>query len=547
MESPAFQDPSAPPDVGARTRGVADAGRDAGLQPKDAGQPDIEADASKGPAPVLLAFIEAPIETRADLRLVDAAAALRSSQPPDEAPPWRRTLRPGAEYLAALDFSWSPDGQRIALRYASRDGARLAFFAAPDWQELTTEALPLPASQPAFVASANYAWAPDSNALAVELESAQGPFVTVFSIEGGRATPRLPEAITPALEAMAWFSPEVVFVVRADTSGREVVTFTLAPDGLTQFALPSTLLANPLELRPAPGGIVGGSADPGSFLYFWGSATVPDSVNVFTDDSYLSGGQQFVADPDPELGLTPLYAVGNVQQTLHNLADCSDVLAWADGPTSGSLAGARVACLGVQGTRATIVLHSFAGDGTASALALDEPALNVEFASIADWEAHARGFSPDGDWLALATSAHDFLVDLRGATPRFTVEEARAAGSTALAFSPSGEHLLAQRGRSMRWTVLEPSAGGAPLTIPLPDTVSDANPCSTARHLAAWCGAPTASRSAAARWHAAADVAVLPSSGGLSLTALTEQHDGLDDPPVSLCGAGCIRQYAFGP
>jgi WD40 repeat protein len=525
-------------------------GQDAGGPPNpdagvDAGTPRK---APPGRSALYLAFIEDPDEGDASLRLVSAHDAL-SSAASEATPAWRQTLRPENQAGNALDFAWSPDGQRIALRYEAIDGARLAFFEAPEWQELASEELDMPASQPRLAATANYQWSPDSRALAAELSSVRGPFVGGYSVGADRALALPPVEFSGPLESMAWLSPTQLFVVQPESGEREIVTLTFDQEVFDgQQLLPPTTYVNPLALRRVPAGLVGASVEADSLLYFWPAAPPDAPGAIYTGFSYLSGRQSFVAEANASAAEALLFPMGEFLQPLDTLPECAVVLAWADGPTAGSLAGSKVACLRSRDGAATSTVYSFDAGATRTALTLEEPTLRTELASETNWVNNARGLSPDGQWLALATAEHDFLVDLRADAPKYYVGVAATTGNTARGFSPSSSYLLQQRGLTVDFIVLAPGDNQAPVSFSLRDAARGAVNCSSAQHVANWCGAPEAAATASARWATHEDVAVfLSGEEGLSLLSLTDAGDGLLGAAVSTCGAGCVTQYEFGP
>jgi hypothetical protein len=231
-------------------------------------------------------------------------------------------------------------------------------------------------------------------------------------------------------------------------------------------------------------------------------------------------------------------------QPLDTLPDCPVVLAWAEGPEPGSLAGARVACLKVADAAATLSVHVYDARGARNVVTLDDEALRADFVALESWEGHARGFSPSGEWLSLATSTHDALIDLRGAAPVYHVTSALEAGNTAAGFSPSGRQLIRQRGRDVRVTVLDRSE--TPSSFESLRSALDLAACSTAHHAESFCAAPEAARFAAARWSTTSDVAVMLIEGeGLAVLA-SDGATRLLSRDVSTCGAGCVKAYAFG-
>jgi hypothetical protein len=245
-------------------------------------------------------------------------------------------------------------------------------------------------------------------------------------------------------------------------------------------------------------------------------------------------------------GPTPdalIYPIGNSASSIATVPDCATVLAWTEGPDRHSLAGSRLACLTLAGTTATIRVHSFDENGARTATLLENETLSADFAVSDNWERHARGFSARGEFLALATSAHDILIDLRGPAPKFQISDSAGPGNTARGFSPSGQALLQQRGRRVEVVVLSPGADFEPLIYSLPEAAADLPECLTAHHALDWCGAPSAARRAAARWSRSSDIAAVLGVGeSLSLLPAPRTRR----VPVSACGAGCVTQYEFG-
>jgi hypothetical protein len=348
---------------------------------------------------------------------------------------------------------------------------------------------------------------------------------------------------------MAWLSATQLFVAQPESGEREIVTLTLSQGSFDdQILLPLTRYVYPLALRRISTGIVGASVESDGFLYFWSAASPAASGAIYTPFAYVSGKQAFVAETDESFGDAFLYPMGESLEALDILPECAVVLAWADGPAAGSLAGSRVACLRVQEGAATVTVYAFDAALARTALTLDDPTLRAALATEANWVGHARGFSPDGQWLALATTEHDLLVDLRAPAPKYYAAAAGSPGSTARGFSRSGSYLLQQRGLTLDFVVLVPGDDQAPIPLRQLDADKEPGACAIAQHAASWCGAPEAAAAASARWASREDVAVfLTRDGGLSLLSRTAAGDGLRRVPVSTCGASCVTQYELGP
>jgi hypothetical protein len=422
-------------------------------------------------------------------------------------------------------------------------GPRIAVFAAPEWKELANEEALAPATLPELTPTARYRWAPDGHALAVELSGDGAVFVGGYVIDGARAIGIPPIEFTGPIETLGWRSRDTLYVIQPEDEEPEIVSLSLGERAFEgQDTVFAVALFFPLELRPVPGGVIAGSDDPTNFLYFW-----PESAEgfqtTFGPGAYRSSGQRFVAEPDEISGATGLYPIADTSQPLDTLPDCPVVLAWTEGPEPGSLAGARVACLKVADAAATLSVHVYDASGARSVVSLEDEALRADFVAPESWESHARGFSKAGEWLSLATSAHDALIDLRGAAPVYHVTPSAEVGNTAAGFSPSGRQLIVQRGRDVRVTVLtsETPSRFEPLRSAL-----DLEACSTAHHAESFCGAPEAARSAAARWSTGSDVAAMLIEGeGLAVLA-SDGATRLRSRDVSTCGAGCVKAYAFG-
>ena len=174
-----------------------------GASEPDAGVPEPDGgDAGSEKQPIFdLAFIEDPEEADATLRLVNSSLA-SSSEPSNGEPPWRISLHPDNQVGGVLDFAWSPDGERIAVRYVGLNGPRLAFFAAPEWDEIAVEAAPSAGEPVDLDATANYRWSPSSDAVAVELSGGQQPLVGAYGIEAGAAFELEPVAFEGRIETM---------------------------------------------------------------------------------------------------------------------------------------------------------------------------------------------------------------------------------------------------------------------------------------------------------------------------------------------------------
>lgn len=530
------------PDAGPPDGAAALGGSDGLAGSGGAGAADAGAGGSERvPPPFDLAFIEDPEESGSRLRLVNSALALGLG--PDAADEWRLTLRPATQAGDVLDFAWSPDGSRIAVRYVDVVGVRIAFFAAPDWVELDRVEAVSPAILPDVAATANYRWSPSGDALALELSGAEQPLVSGYVIEGATAFGVEPVPFSGPIAAMDWRSPTSLYVIQPEDGAPELLDVRLSQRA---FATPASLfsvLFFPVELRRVPGGLVAADDEPSS-LNFWPESADQGSESSFTTGSYLSGGASFVAEiVGTEAQISP---IGSVLTVVDTVPDCPTVLTWVDGPERGSLAGAKLACLSVQNDVAAVSVHSYDAGGARSTVALDHDVLRSDFVSTESWEAHARGFSPGGEFLALATAAHDVRIDLRGATPSFEVDEVATPGNTALGFSPSGRVLIEQRGRSVEAILRTPQVTSS-LRDELPPAFAETPACVTSHHAAAWCGGDEAARRASARWSRASDAAAFLAEGeGLAVLGPTDAAIGLQREFVSTCGAGCVRQYEFG-
>jgi hypothetical protein len=516
---------------------------------RDAG-PDAEVEVDAGPPPqqqsvLELAFIERPQEAEATLRLVDVHAALRART--GDAPTWRRTLRPEAQAGHVLDFAWSPDGRRLAVRHDTLDGPRLALFAAPDWRELPIAAAGSPASLPRLTAAAGYRWAPDGSAVAVELASEQGPFIGGYVLSDESAREIGPVPFTGPVESLEWLTPSSLFVIQPEAGEPELLELALE-DGAFGSPVDRFLIGAyfPIELRRSAAGVIGASPDPTNFVFFWPQSLDAGFESAFSPSAFLSSRESFAAEPDEAAAVSRLSPIGDSALVLDTLPECPVVLAWSEGSSPSSLAGSHVVCLNVSGDATTLTLHAYDSAGRRQARELDDAALLAEYAVAANWETHARAVTAAGDWLALATASREALVDLRGSAPRYEVREAASAASTALGFSPSGRYLLAQRGAQVELTVLSPAAELAPIHVQLPAAAAELGACELARHVPTSCGSPTAARRAAARWSSREDVAALLSGGeGLLVLAPTQDAVGVASVAVSTCGAECVEQYDF--
>jgi hypothetical protein len=483
-----------------------------------------------------LAFIEDPDEGVARLQLVDVREALFSIDSPEV---WRRSL--GPQGRPALDFSWSPGGRYVALRYQFNDEVRFAFFAGPGWTELPLDG-PGPASQAGFRPTADYVWSPDGSVLAVALESDGGPLVGGFRVGPSGAAALTPLAFSSAPESMAWASASRLFVVHNPAGGRQVVVLEPIGDALSQELLDTAIVA-PLTLRTAPGGVLGASDAFDRFLQFW----APAGNNVqHNPRSYLSSGSSFVAVPGEAPPATTLYAISESASPLASLPNCPTVLTWIEGPRPGALAGSKLACHAVVEGVASLTVYAFDENAIPNALTLDHDTIRTAFAVEADWATHARSFSAGGEWLALTTATSDAFIDLRGPGEPgyYIIEDVAEPGATARTFSPSGEHLLMQRGQQLLWLFVGTDPGLPPEGWSLPNTAAEAVVCSSTRNASNWCGAPRAAELTGPRWAPTDDIAVsLSEEEGLVLTTLS----GSLRMPVSTCGADCVRGFAFSP
>jgi hypothetical protein len=545
--SPDASAPDAPDSSRGGSLGVAGRGGSGGTS--DGGDAGLRDAGDGGPAgaptrPFDLAFIENPDESEATLQLVSATAALLPGASGD-ASRWRRALVPADRAGDVLDFAWAPGGERIAVRYDAVQGVRIAFFAAPEWRELTLDAAGSPALLPDLTATANYRWSPDGRALALELASDEGPFIGGYVIDEESAIGLEPVAFTGPIETMEWLSPSSLFVIQPESEEPEVIALPYASGA---FGSPEALLAIglffPLELRRVPGGVVAASDDPENFIFFWPESPERGVETAFRPAAYLSNTTSLVAEPNESAGML-VYSIADSSQPLDTVPNCPIVLAWANGPDPSSLAGSKLACLSVQDGAASLAIHSYDAAGERTSLPLADATLSASFGDTA-WETHARAFSPGGDYLALATVENDVLIDLRGAAPELQ-SSAAVAGNSARGFSPSGRYLLEQRGRSIAFVVLSPAEGAPSVRFELPAAANELEACTSAHHSTNWCGAPSAARRAAGRWSLESDLAaLLAANEGLVVLGPTEDTAGVTRVSVSTCGASCVTQYEFG-
>jgi hypothetical protein len=535
--------------VGASTLDAGDAANelrsDAGpAQPPVIAQPDAEVPDminARVDGVLRLAFVEDPEEDFARLQLVDVPRAFLSSDAPEV---WRRSLGARAQAGSALDFAWSPDGRHLALRHESLNVPRLAFFAAPLWTELPLTELGEPASQPDFFFTPNYVWSPDGSVLAIELASDEGPFVGAYRVGPTGATALTPVGFSSPPESMAWASPSRLFVLHETAGGREIIVLEPGADALVQERLLTSPIMVSLALRPAPGGILGASDSSSSFLYFW---TAAGRTVQHDPRSYPSNEASLVAFPGEPPQLT-LQAIGGGSSPLASLPDCPTVLTWIEGPVPGSLAGSKLACHALVEGAAVIQIHGFDTSATPSTVTLDDDRIRNGFAVEADWAAHARSFSPRGEWLALTTSTSDAFVDLRvPGSPTTYARDVEDPGATARTFSPTGSHLLVQRGQQLVWLVLGAGPEQPPGAADMPNTAAGASACSITRNASNWCGAPHAGEVTGPRWAATDDIAAsLTQNEGLILISRSSDG-GMLSEPISTCGSSCVRGYAFSP
>lgn len=554
-----MSDPEGPdastPDAAAGASGSGEAGGSAGagggsagsgVSEPDAGVPEPDGgDGGSEKLPIFdLAFIEDGDEAAATLRLVNSSAAL-SSEPSDAEPPWRISLRPESQVGGVLDFAWSPDGERLAVRYAGLNGPRLALFAAPEWREIALEAAPSAGEFVELDATPNYRWSPSSDALAVELSGGQEPLVGAYRIEAGAAFELEPVKFAGRIETLDWLSPESLYVVHPVDDEPALTELRLGPRAFEpREALSGLGLFFPLALRHVPGGVLAVSDDPTNYLFFWPESPEQGFESVYLPSAYLSGDQSLVAEFDDE-SESLIHPLSDSSSVVDTLPACATVLGWAAGPDRGALAGSKIACLPTPEQPAVISIHVYDESGARTTTTLDDTTLRADLAVVEDWEGHARGFSPAGDFLALASQAHDVLIDLRGSSPGVRIADAGGPGNTARGYSPSGRYLLRQRGRSVDFVVLDGADDAPPYE--LADARVDMPPCELAHHSINWCGAASAARRASARWSFGSDFAAHLASGeGLLLLAPAADGVSMRRAPVSTCGASCVGQYEFG-
>ena len=492
-----------------------------------------------------LAFIEDRQESEATLRLVSSELVLSSSSD-EEDPAWRISLRPADQVGDVLDFAWSPDGERIAVRFEGLRGPRIAFFEAPDWHELERAEAAALGEPSELDATSNYRWAPSSDALALELSGAEQPLLSGYVIAEARAFGFEPLAFSERIETMDWRSAVSLYLIEAAGDAPVLRELHLTPERQLEAGEPGSDLGLffPIDLRHVPGGVLAGSDDPFNFLFFWPESPNQGNETAYLPAAYLSNDESFVAEFD-DATESFLYPLADQSTPVDTLTGCATVVAWAAGPDRRSLAGSKIACLPPQGEPAVLSIHVYDAQGARTTLTLDDETLRADLATAESWEGHARGFSPGARFLALASAAHDVLIDLRGVSPLLRISDAAGPGSTARGFSPDGEFMLRQRGRNVDVVAL--SAPPEMRAFDLAPALVDMPPCELAHHSANWCGARSAARRASARWSFSRDVAAqLTSAEGLMVIGASTDPVSVTSESVSTCGASCVGQYEFG-
>jgi hypothetical protein len=345
---------------------------------------------------------------------------------------------------------------------------------------------------------------------------------------------------------MDWLSDTSLYVIQSDDDEPELIEVRLDQRAFEAVESEASSLgvSGSVELRQVPGGLIAASADPNEFLFFWPTPAAEGLEASYYPWAYLPDNEALVAEFD-DVSQTTIFSLGEQSSALDALPGCATVLGWTAGPDRSSLAGSTIACLPVAGEPAVISVYSYEADSTRSVVTIDDELLRSDLAAAENWEGHAHGLSPGGQFLALASSTHDVLIDWRASPPRVRVGDASAQGSTARGFSSRGQFMLRQRGRSVDLVVL--SAADDASTFDLPDAFVDMPPCELAHHSTNWCGARSAARRASARWSKGSDFAAhLTSERGLVVIGATADPVSVRREPVSTCGASCIRQYEFG-
>jgi hypothetical protein len=509
--------------------------RDGGeLGAGDGGEPDGGDDPSRS---TLLAFIENTVGEGAQLRLVDVDQPSRPII----------TLRANSQVGDALDFKWSPDGQRIALRHLTSQGEQLAFFGAPRWG---AELAITPTNEVTLLglrATPRYEWSPTGSTLAVELTNGRAEYVGGFTLHAsGDVVPLSPDTFGPLQADPRWFTSSELFVALSPAASdglgdaglsRARGWFIAVHDGLVGELRDSAHEREvPLEVRRLPAGVWW--ADRSGASFFWGAEFV--APKIFNPPSFLSALQNFVAVVDPLTDTAAVYPLGPgvFAAPLVELPACRVVLAWGEGPSADSLQGSRIACLTVPNGAAHLTLYSFAESLEPSSTSVTSAELLADLSDEANWIQHARAFSPTNDWLALATAEHDFILNAAG---EVFVDSAESNVPTARNFSPDGRTLIQLRGAEMTVIPLR-----SPSIAVASDTVRATPACHREPHLFRWCGSPVAVASTSnARWASSGVLVLLEEGGrGLSVAAVTADGVALERRHVSPCGADCIVRYA---
>jgi hypothetical protein len=461
--------------------------------------------------------------------------------------------------LSVVDFRFSPDGRRLAVRVEVAGRRHLVLFEAPLWA-------PLGSTKPG-ASIEEYAWAPKDPLLAVAGEHEGERFLSAVRVLGadvattGSRLRMEPEVPAPATSPLTWFGELAI----AFHSGAGLS----AP---SHRVYGGQLGASGFVVTPFDGASYSEDADTTISLIAGGRGflAVSRAVDATSIDRYaLVDGALARTTHRPNLSLSPsgrYLALAEGGRLQIYMADedridplegypvpivvgdgCEVVLAWSPDDR-------RIACAtdGLPGPG--LRLFRFRSDNPREG-PVAEPSLNAidvegsELYSAALSRRRRRGFSPDGRWFSFSTDHELHAVDLF--EERLQLRQAPARFESVLTRSdfipsPDGESLLAHQGAWLSHHSMRTLSEGSAVTSAQLDAP---RPCSEGETLAererGSCGSGS-TRSTQVAWSPdSRAIAFRTADSELLLTRIREA--GREDRLSVECDIACVEASAFQP
>lgn len=396
--------------------------------------------------------------------------------------------------MDVTQFEFSPDGTRIAYSAVSSDGAAVLVV------DPVVDLEPFPRLEFSLEQLRHFAWSPDSDALAVLFDDAQGlaQLALLDTVDGGDTLSELP-VVAESYSDVFWVGPEVCYFSRVPCECDS--TPGLACHGIDEESkLNDAKLPGPLQEN-----LLAEANEPqyqvrGPHFFFYGRTAEGENYYtfyVFDDGSstynYIHGqaipdpGHRWLAQPGdyylqsqvehPTVEIYPVapgvvtYEDGAVP--VSEVDDCHQVAAWAE-------SGRALAC---------------EADGSLRIALLDEDGAVIEQGTVADTTdfgtSHAKAFSAGTDWF-IYDNGEGELKGVKLADSEWQAQPLleHPASSSLVASPLPDESFLVHYGRELLW--LEPGTGESVVLnseLPLSDPVQ-CESVFVALGPRDWCGGP---------------------------------------------------------